>query len=296
MIYHRIVEQSRIEGVTVGEEFGTFPATLATQGEASDGHILSIKGGQFPESLPLQADHANSAFANLGRLLEFKKELRAKPARVRTMGRIRLTGDGPGLETRRDVLDAIEVGDLTALSVRWEGIKVTERVALPKNHPAHVPSDEKDFRKRFGAFFHEWEALEGSVVAIPSDRKAQIGRSVDSESEAVIQFWRTLQEGLEQREQWESRFSPLEKCLARTEALLLETGNRLTVLEERQASPALPQPDPETDTDHGDRTLSEVLESGLAEFERKADSRERGLLERVSKLAERIEGRIAPQG
>lgn len=59
----------RIATVERGEidpETGEFPMILATEGEASDGDILSIKGARFGESAPLQTSHRNDPTATLG--------------------------------------------------------------------------------------------------------------------------------------------------------------------------------------------------------------------------------------
>jgi hypothetical protein len=45
---------------------GTFTMTLASEGEASDGDILSIKGGQIPERMPMLTSHWNDPSAQLG--------------------------------------------------------------------------------------------------------------------------------------------------------------------------------------------------------------------------------------
>ena len=42
-----------LERAEIDLESGQFPMTLATDGEASDGDILSIEGMQFPASAPL---------------------------------------------------------------------------------------------------------------------------------------------------------------------------------------------------------------------------------------------------
>ena len=49
--------------------------------------------------------------------------------------------------------------------------------------------NEPDLMKRFGLFFEEFNALEGSIVALGADRNAIIGRSMETEG-AVQEFWR----------------------------------------------------------------------------------------------------------
>jgi hypothetical protein len=87
----------------------------------------------------------------------------------------------------------ISQGHINAVSVRWEAIRFTRRVNLPKNHPAYVTEDESDPRKRYGVFFEAWRAQEGSVVAVGADPKALIGRSDETKGE-VQSFWRSMAE------------------------------------------------------------------------------------------------------
>ena len=60
------MEERFTRAESINLKTGEFPMTLATEGEATDGHILSIRGGQLPESLPLQISHANDPQATLG--------------------------------------------------------------------------------------------------------------------------------------------------------------------------------------------------------------------------------------
>jgi hypothetical protein len=167
---------SRTDSINL--ETGEFPMVLATEGEASDGHILSIRGGSFPDSLPLQLSHANDPQATLGSIRGFEKQLKENPARVTAMGQIELTG--PSAEARRDLAHMISKGHVNRVSIRWDGTKATPRRALPREHPAYVAEDEPSFIKRSGVFFEEWRALEGSVVAVPADSEAVIGRMIET--------------------------------------------------------------------------------------------------------------------
>jgi len=173
-----------------GKEDGSrfeFPMTLATDGEASDGHILSIEGAKIPDRMPLLVSHMNEPTLQLGSVVGAEKEDR----RIRATGVIELEGDLA--ERRRDLAHMIERGHVRAVSVRWDGIKATPRRELDPKHPAHVKEGETDFRKRFGLYFDQWHALEGSVVSVGADPKALIGRIEAAEGDAVT-FWRQFAE------------------------------------------------------------------------------------------------------
>lgn len=201
---------------SVDAEAGEFSAILATSGEASDGHILNVRGIETPDGLPMQIDHSMSALGTLGSLRGFEiASQRGQPDELRTRGKIRLTGDGAQLALRRDVLDAIDAGDINAMSLRWEGVEVSDRTALPKDHPAHVPRNDPDPRKRYGLYFEQSRALEGSLVAIPADRGALIQRSEDREDSILRDFWRTLAEGAhEPASRWPEIVAALEERVA----------------------------------------------------------------------------------
>ena len=158
---------------------GEFPMVLATEGEATDGHILSIRGGVLPESLPLQLSHVNDPGFTLGSIRGFEKDTRATPARLRAVGQIEL--EGPNADARKDLAFMVSKGHVNRVSIRWDGIKATQRVDLDKDHPAYVSKDDPDWRKRSGMFFEEWRALEGSLVAVPADAEAVIGRALKDE-------------------------------------------------------------------------------------------------------------------
>ena len=173
-------------------ETGIFEMTLATDGEASDGHILAIEGAAAFESIPLLVSHANDPMALLGRVSHARQELKSSPKRLRATGQIELEGDGMPAEIRRDLALMVEKGHLGAVSVRWEEMAPPRRrTELPKGHPARVEDDEPDARKRSGLFFEKWRPLEGSVVAIGADPYALIGRA-EHGSEIARQFWRGM--------------------------------------------------------------------------------------------------------
>jgi hypothetical protein len=196
---------NRFERITTFErgaidlKTGEFPMTLASEGEASDGDILSIRGGIIPNRMPLLQSHINDPSKALGSVLNPRKVLREAVPVLKATGKIELEGDTPLAEIRRDVAMMIDKGHINGASLRWEAIKFTRRVNLPKDHPAHVTEDEQDPRKRYGVLFERWQAQEGSVVAVGSDPKALIGRSDETQG-AVREFWRAMADGVERND------------------------------------------------------------------------------------------------
>jgi hypothetical protein len=186
---------ARIEGV--GED-GTFHMTLATEGEASDGHILSIKGGQIPERMPLLTSHWNDPLGQLGSITNPQKMLKDSPPRLRAIGQIEM--NGPKSDVRRDLAYMIAKGHVNAVSVRWDEIpgKSIRRVNLPSDHPYYVDS-EATGPERWGMFFEEWIAREGSIVALGADMGAVIGRADETEGE-VQEFWRAMAQDAEEQD------------------------------------------------------------------------------------------------
>lgn len=177
MIYRRVFDGlERSES----DEAGAFSMTLATDGEASDGHILSIDGGRIPARMPLLVGHENNPVSQAGEITSPQKDLSGKPARLRVRGQILMDGDGAPADIRRDLALKISRGIVRGVSVRWDPIKWTPRTALPKEHPAHVKEDDPNLSKRYGLFFSEWRALEGSIVSVGADPKAEIGREFDA--------------------------------------------------------------------------------------------------------------------
>jgi len=182
---------ARIEAIDLAT--GTFTMTLATEGEASDGHILSIKGGQIPERMPMLNSHFNSPTETLGSITNPVKELKHSPPRLRAIGHIEMSGEGPAAEIRRDLAQMIDKGHVTGMSIRWDEVpgKTIRRVNLPSDHPHYVDSEKANGPERFGYFFEEWVAREGSVVALGADPGALIGRADQTEG-AVSTFWRAM--------------------------------------------------------------------------------------------------------
>jgi hypothetical protein len=213
---------ARIEG---SADDGTFSMTLATAGEASDGHILDIAGGIVPERLPLLLSHQNDPRSHIGSITSAKRE----GDRLRAVGQIELGGEGAQGDIRRDVFHMIQAGHIGAVSLRWDPIKAMGRAELPKNHPAYVERSEGDSRKRYGLYFQKWRALEGSIVSVGADPAALIGRAAETAGE-VAEFWRSMAAEnsistdrgvpIEELETAMARVLELEQCVESLEALI----------------------------------------------------------------------------
>ena len=187
---------ARIEGIDL--DTGAFEMTLATEGEASDGDILSIKGGHIPERMPMLTSHWNDPSAQLGSITNPEKMLKDSPPRLRATGHIEMSGEGVSAEIRRDLAHMIDKGHVTGVSIRWDempGKPPVRRVNLPSDHAYFVDAEaEKDHRKRYGLYFEQWRAMEGSVVALGADPGALIGRADEREKDSpeVSRFWRAM--------------------------------------------------------------------------------------------------------
>lgn len=197
---------ARIESVDDG---GNFTATLATEGEASDGDILSIAGGQVPERMPMLLSHWNDPTAVAGSLTNPIKELKAKPPRLKVTGQVEMGGVGTLAEIRRDVAFMMNKHG-GAMSVRWDeidgGKPPVRRVNLPSDHPYFVDAEiEKSSRKRWGYFWPEWRALEGSIVALGADPDATVDgrfyatRADETEGE-ISAFWQAMAQDVEEQQ------------------------------------------------------------------------------------------------
>lgn len=179
---------------------GFFRMTLATEGEASDGDILSIEGMRVSPQMPLLLSHANDPTAIAGSVTQPEKELKANPPRLRATGQIEMGGTGTLAEIRRDVAMMINKHG-GAVSIRWDelegGKPPVRRMNLPSDHPHFVADDEPSWKKRNGWFWPTSKALEGSIVALGADSAATIGgrlyaeRADETEGE-VSKFWRAM--------------------------------------------------------------------------------------------------------
>ena len=163
---------------------GIVQGILATDGEASDGHILAIEGGEFRSGAPLLFGH-DDRDGNLGSWSDFNPS----GGVLRGRAQIELGGAGARAEWRADVAHMIENGHIGAFSIRWDPIgEPTSRTALSPDHPAYVdPDRETEFRKLYGFHFDKWRMLEGSVVTLPADQAALIGRARSGDGSA--DYW-----------------------------------------------------------------------------------------------------------
>jgi len=157
-------------------ELGRFPMTLASEGEAADGHILRVAGIEVGEHLPLLDSHQNESAAILGSI----GQMRADGSRFEAVGEIELDGEGERADIRRDVFHMVEQGHLRAVSLRWMPLEAVPRIELPQSHPAHVGRNEADPRRRLGVFFNTTRALEGSLTPVGSDPKSLTARSLET--------------------------------------------------------------------------------------------------------------------
>ncbi len=177
-------------------ETGEFPLTLFTNGPASDSHIIHIAGLEVDDPLPMFVNHDADPTRQMGQLNsphKVGKSTRLGGASLKMTGRLRMTGDGHAADIRRDVADGIHVGDISAMSGRWDPITAVPRASLKESHYA--------FSKIEGGwetpmFFEAARVLEGSIVGVPADSAAMIGRSRDLQKpEHVREFYDVLVHG-----------------------------------------------------------------------------------------------------
>ena len=176
----------------IDTDTGQFDMVMATEGEASDGHVISIAGLALREEIPLQLDHSRSAMATLGTVRNMRRDKIDGLPVMRGVGQIRLTGEGDQAEARRDLVDAIASEMVRGVSMTWDSDDFLERRDLSKSHAAHVARDEKNPRKRFGLFFKSSTPIEQSIVGVPADREALIGRAENAKSELSRSVFQTL--------------------------------------------------------------------------------------------------------
>lgn len=185
---------------------GRFGMILATEGEANDGHILSVKGAQLPERMPLLVQHTPTPMLPaLGSVIEMK----AARKKVAAVGLVELQGASDAgaradegvaipdalLPIRNGYAHMIAAGHLDAVSVRWEGTGVP-RASLKPTHPAYIDTSDSDlaYEKRYGLFFSEWFPREGSVVAVGSDPLAIIRERAAEDGIGPVErlYWGSL--------------------------------------------------------------------------------------------------------
>jgi hypothetical protein len=119
------------------------------------------------------------------------KSTRLGGASLKMTGVLDVDGDSAAADIRRDVAQGISVGDITAMSGRWDPQgDPTPRAALPKSHYAF-----SDVGGGFSTplFFANATVLEGSIVGVGSDSAALIGRAQDANRpEHVREFYARL--------------------------------------------------------------------------------------------------------
>jgi len=190
------VSLTAIERDGANAETGEFSAILATEGEASDGHILSMKGLEVPERMPLLLSHkADFSLPPLGSVLSPKKvNVQTKAGKLRALRvhpQVELSGEGAWPDIRRDTFMMVNSGHTTGMSIRWDTLKSTRRINLPNNHPAYVDGTKDAVRETeayWGHFIEKSRAREGSIVTLGADVEAQIGRG------ATLTLMRMLEE------------------------------------------------------------------------------------------------------
>jgi len=203
-------------------ETGEFEATVATNGEAADGHILNVQGAEVPESVPLFVNHQADPTTRMGSLSSPRKEGKANrlgSQRLRMTARIDLEGDTAAADIRRDVAQGISLGDITGMSVRWDAVgESVPRDSLSKSHWAYSDAGARSYAPSM--YFAEWRMLETSIVGVPADAAAMIGRSHDLDKpDHVRAFYRELTEG--DPDAAVARMTELEEHVASLEARVL---------------------------------------------------------------------------
>lgn len=270
----RISRECRID-TRIDTDTGEFDLVLATEGEASDGHVISIRGLNFADSIPLQVDHSRSVLANLGTVSRMRRDTVDGVPALRGVGQIRLTGDGEGLEARRDLVDAISSGHVRGTSLTWDSIKQVERRELPKGHAAKVTASESSFRKKYGIFFEQSRAIEQSIVGIPADREALIGRSGSATSEISRSMWDGMIERIHDPAAVRTSeiISALERTVEQLEATSREAGE-----------------DPSDETPDETLSVNQALEATIQRIERGGRATSADLREGLDDVFERLTG------
>ena len=190
------------EGEGSDSKPGTFPAVLATNGEASDGHILHIKGNKTPARMPLLFGHRSEAMTpSLGSVT---KPVKGKSADtkldvLRTTQVVNMEGDGQMADIRRNIALLVDNGDLNGMSVRWVPDEVVRRIDLPRGYYAFIdPATESRDSERYWGYFHKRSHnQEGSIVAVGADPGALVGRAQELKGGASAVFFRALAHSVE---------------------------------------------------------------------------------------------------
>lgn len=252
------LERGRIDMKT-----GEFPLRLMTNGEASDGHIVDIKTLVVPESIPMFVNHDADPVNRMGQMHSPRKSgksTRLGGATLHMIGRIDLEGDSALADIRRDVAQGIHVGDVRAMSGRWDGGEVTARSALDKGHYAYsdMPAGWDT-----PSFFEGSTMKEGSIVGLGADDAALIGRAGDAgRPQHVRDFYSALLHGqpTPQINISDVTFTYSPEPAFDLEEIELECGSRVLVPVE--VARVWGQSVEEPDDDHGSiMTLRKVMEA-----------------------------------
>lgn len=189
------IERNTTHAVDAAHGDGVFSAVLASEGEASDGHIISVRGIETRPSMPMLFGHYSSEQIPLvGSVRKPMKTTRDGTRVLRVEGHVNLNGDGILSEIRRGLYQLVQDGDLNAMSIRIDTGKTVARKNLSKDHPAFIDSSKvgTDDPRYFGQFIERSSAKEGSLVALGADPSALIGRSEAAGNAHVQAFFRAM--------------------------------------------------------------------------------------------------------
>ena len=218
---------AHVRAGTTDAKAGTFEAVLFTGGEASDGHILDVRGAGLPEKIPMFVNHFPDPTEQVGSFYP-----RLEGGEVIARGEIFMGGEGAAADIRRDLMAKIAAGHVGQVSGRWDADpdNTVARTSLPKDHPAHVPGNAKG-AKRFGQLFQKWRAMEGSIVGLGADPAAVMRFARDEAApDHVREFWAAQAEDEEQTPEARTIAEMRERLDAMHERLAaLETDDRPTV-------------------------------------------------------------------
>jgi len=266
-------EFRRLARIDDAADDGRFRMVLASSGEASDGHILDIAGGQVPERIPLLLSHENDPRSQIGSITEARKG----DGRLMATGNIELTGTGPLADIRRDVHHMIRTGHLGAVSVRWQPIEMTPRSELKPSHPAYAAADSP---ARHGYYFKRWRALEGSVVAVGADPAAVIARAEQTTGD-VSRFWRDLARAFDASDSAPTGrgVSPEELSAALARIEQLEERVAALTVPARDEAPAAPEQRAEAPRIDARAQIAErTLRAEIAAYEQRLEERIRAYM------------------
>jgi hypothetical protein len=171
-----------------GDASGVVRGVIATEGEASDGHVLSVAGGVCePGALMCFGHDSWRQEGTVGAWQDFAKTKK----QIRGVGQIETGGVGANAEARQDLAYMVDRKIFRGLSVSWDPIDEPQRrVNLSKDHPAFIDSaKETDWRKIHGFYFPTWRLREASIVPIGSDPRALMDRMRET-SGAARTLWR----------------------------------------------------------------------------------------------------------